>query len=306
VPRDAFATIKAALDTGPVLVQTPRRGYAAALACETCRTPARCSRCSGPLQLTGPVTPPRCGWCGTAAEAWSCAVCAGRGLRAPIVGDARTAEELGRAFPGVRVLTSSGDRVREAVPDRPAIVVATPGAEPAAAAGYAGVLLLDTWLLLGRPDLRTEEEALRRWSNAAGLAAPGGRVLLVGDPSHPAVQALVRWDQPGFAAREAEQRALAHLPPASRLASLTGDPGALADARTLLALPEHAELLGPVPVAPAPADATAAEQEGEQRLVVRVPRGEGAALSAALGELQRLRSARRLEPVRIRVDPPTL
>lgn len=304
VPRDAFAGIKAALEHGPVLVQTPRRGYASALACDTCRTAARCAACTGPLQLSGPVAPPRCRWCGTEAEAWSCPACGGRGLRAPVVGDARTAEELGRAFPGVRVVSSNGERVLESVPDRPAIVVATPGAEPPAAAGYAAVLLLDTWLVLGHPDLRTEEEALRRWSNAAGLARPGGRVVVVGDPGHPAVQALVRWDQPGFAAREAEQRALAHLPPASRLASLTGEPGALADARTLLALPEHAELLGPVPVGSGlSADG---DDEEEQRLVVRVPRTEGAALSAALGELQRLRSARRLDAVRIQVDPPTL
>jgi len=302
VPRDAFVTIKAALEHGPVLVQTPRRGYAAALACDTCRTSARCATCTGPLRLSGPVTPPHCGWCGAEAEAWACPVCGGRGLRAPVVGEARTAEELGRAFPGVRVASSSGDRLLERVSDRPAVVVATPGAEPPADTGYAAVLLLDTWLLLGHPDLRTEEEALRRWSNAAGLVAPGGRVLVVGDPGHPAIQALVRWDQPGFAAREAEQRALAHLPPASRLASLTGAPGALADARTLLDLPDHAELLGPVPVG----GAVAGEEDEEQRLVVRVPRSEGAALSAALGELQRLRSARRLEPVRIQVDPPTL
>ena len=32
---------------GPVLVQTPRLGYAAALACERCRTPARCAACQG-------------------------------------------------------------------------------------------------------------------------------------------------------------------------------------------------------------------------------------------------------------------
>ena len=305
VPRDAFAVIRAALDLGPVLVQTPRRGYAAALACDTCRTPARCPVCTGPLRLSGPLEPPHCGWCGVEASPWSCAVCGGRGLRAPVVGEARTAEELGKAFPGVRVATSSGDRLLERVAARPAVVVATPGAEPPADGGYAAVLLLDTWLLLGHPDLRTEEEALRRWSNASGLVAPGGRVLVIGDPGHPAIQALVRWDQPGFAVREAEQRAVAHLPPASRLASLTGEPGALADARTLLDLPEHAELLGPVPVGPA-AGAAPDDPEGEQRLVVRVPRSEGPALSAALTELQRLRSARRLEPVRIQVDPPSL
>ena len=45
---------------------------------------------------------------------------------------------------------------------------------------------------------------------------------------------------------------------------------------------------------------------GEYRAVVRVPRAHGAELSRALGELQRVRSARKLDAVRIQVDPPTL
>jgi primosomal protein N' (replication factor Y) len=46
--------------------------------------------------------------------------------------------------------------------------------------------------------------------------------------------------------------------------------------------------------------------EDEQRVVVRVPLAQGAALSRALGELQRVRSARKLDAVRIQVDPPTI
>jgi len=92
-----------------------------------------------------------------------------------------------------------------------------------------------------------------------------------------------------------QQRREAHLPPSSRLASLTGEPGALDDAVTLLDLPGSAEVLGPAPVG-----------EGRERVVVRVPRGQGAALSAALVELQRVRSARKLDAVRVQVDPPTL
>ena len=294
VPREAHEAIRVALASGPVLVQTPRRGYAAALACERCRTPARCGACQGPLRLTGAATPPVCGWCGRAEEAWACPECGHRGLRAPVVGDARTGEELGRMFPGARVLTSSGDRVVDAVPARPAIVVATPGAEPVAEGGYAAVVLLDTWLLLGHPGLRTDEEALRRWSGAVALVTPGGQALVVGEPALPVVQALVRWDQPGFAAREAAARAEAHLPPASRLATLTGEAGALDDALTLLALPRGGEVLGPV-------------DAGERwRAVVRVPHALGSELSRALLELQRVRSARRLDPVRVQVDPPTL
>ena len=59
----------------------------------------------------------------------------------------------------------------DTVPGRPALVVATPGAEPVAEGGYAAALLLDGDALLGRRDLRAEEEALRRWLNAAAWCA---------------------------------------------------------------------------------------------------------------------------------------
>ncbi|HYH34605.1 MAG TPA: primosomal protein N' [Nocardioides sp.] len=291
IPKAAYDVLRRATAEGPVLVQTPRSGYLPSVACERCRTPARCVTCSGPLQLRGPTQPPACRWCGRPADDWACGTCGHRGLRAPVVGDVRTAEELGRAFPGVPVTTSSGEQVRAQVPDRPAVVVATPGAEPVAVGGYAAVLLLDTWLPLARVDLRAEEEALRRWANAAGLVRAGGRVVAVGQADHPALQALVRWDPAGFAEREGEQRAQARLPPASRMATITGEPGAVDDALTLLAGPEGVEVLGPV-------------DSGEGvRAVVRVPRRVGPELSRALGEVQRLRSARKLDPVRVQVDP---
>jgi primosomal protein N' (replication factor Y) len=295
MPKQVYDAVAAGLERGPVLLQTPRRGYAPSLACERCRTPARCAVCTGPLAVSGPAVPPACRWCGTVVDAWSCAECGHRGLRAPVVGERRTAEELGRAFPATPVVASGGDHVVGSVPDRPALVVATPGAEPVAAAGYAAVVLLDTWLALARPDLRTDEEALRRWLGAAGLAAAGAQVLVVGDPAHPALQALVRWDPSGFARREATGRAEAHLPPASRLATITGAPGAVDDVLTLLDRPAGAEVLGPVE-----------RDDGESRVVVRVPRSQGLSLSQALGQVQRVRSARRLDPVRIQVDPVSL
>ena len=154
-------------------------------------------------------------------------------------------------------------------------------------------MLLDTWLPLARAELRAEEEALRRgWAHAGGVR-PGGRVVAVGPSDHPALQALVRWDPAGFAEREAAQRAEAHLPPASRMATVTGAPGAVDDVLTLFSGPDGTEVLGPVPVGEA----------GEVRAVVRVPRRLGVELSAALGEVQRLRSARKLEAVRVQVDP---
>ncbi len=307
LPSEALVLLREAVKQGPVLVQTPRAGYATRLACDRCRTPATCVVCHGPLRLRGPARAPECAWCATSAPGWRCPECGGQGMRAPVLGDARTAEELGRALPGVPVRTSSSDnRVLAGVEDTPAIVVATPGAEPVAVGGYAAVVLMDTWLLLARSDLRATEEAVRRWANAAALVRPasdGGRVLAIGDAGDPGLQALVRWDPSGLARREIEERQSAHLPPASRVATLTGEVEDLEQAVAALRLPQGAEVLGPVPVERRPGDAL---DEETVRYVVRVPRSRGSALSAALGELQSQRSTRKLRHVRVEVDPAEL
>ena len=299
MPAEVHRTITQALESGPVLVQTPRAGYAVTLACDSCREPARCPACHGPLHQPRSHVPPSCRWCGGAPETFRCPECGGTGLRAPVLGERRTAEELGRAFPGAVVRRSSADRVLDEVGPGPAIVVATPGAEPPAPGGYAAVVLLDTWLMLVRPDLRTAEESLRRWIGAAALARSaegGGTVLVVGDPGLPVVQALVRWDPAGFAEREADDRRAAHLPPASRLGVLTGSRADLDEAVGLLSLPPGAEVLGPAP------DPVADDGETE-RVVVRVPRAHGSALSTTLREMQGVRAARKQPAVRVQVDP---
>lgn len=295
IPSLAWRTARDALADGPVLVQVPRAGYVPALMCGRCRAPARCAACHGPLRLSGDRETPACAWCGR-LEPWSCPACGATALRAGAVGARRTAEELGRAFPGVRVVTSQGDRILETVAGTPALVVATPGAEPVAAGGYAAALLLDGNALLSRPGLRAGEEALRRWLAAAALvrgAADGGRVVVVAESAVPAVQALVRWDPAGFADRELRDRAQLRFPPAARVAELTGAPEDVSDLLTLAELPQAAELLGPVPMG-----------EGRERMLVRVPRRSGAALAAALKAAQGVRSARKSGgAVRVRIDP---
>jgi len=158
LPSLVLRTAREALDSGPVLVQVPRRGYVAALGCARCRDRARCAACGGPLALASVGAAPRCGWCGAADERWRCSRCGHSAVRALVTGAGRTAEELGRAFPGVPLITSGGAAMIPTVPGSPALVVATPGAEPRAGGGYAAALLLDGWMLLGRPSLRAAEE----------------------------------------------------------------------------------------------------------------------------------------------------
>ncbi|CAN5319820.1 primosomal protein N' [soil metagenome] len=306
LPRTAYDAIRTGLESGPVLVQTPRQGYLTSLACDRCRTPARCRACRGPLLIPAAQDPPSCRWCGTNEPRWECPECGGRGLRAPVLGEGRTAEELGRAFPSVPVRASAGDRVIAQVDQRPGLVVATPGAEPLAVGGYACVLLLDTWLMLSRPDLRSAEESLRRWFNAAGLARSaelGGRVVAVGEPGNAALQALLRWDPGGFALREMTERQSAHLPPASRLATLTGEEEDLESALSTLRLPEGTEVLGPVPVAAQARIPGVEAAPTKHRVLLRVPRATGPDLSRTLAEMNGVRSAKKLPTVRVQVDP---
>ncbi|BAL91425.1 putative primosomal protein [Actinoplanes missouriensis 431] len=301
LPSLAWQTARQALkDDAPVLVQVPRRGYLPAVACAECRTPARCPHCSGPLGLTGARDVPVCHWCGRASAAYECPACGERRLRASVTGARRTAEELGRAFPGVPVRTSGRDEVLVTVPAEASLVVSTPGAEPVAeGGGYGAVLLLDTWALLSRSDLRAAEETMRRWLNAAALARPapaGGKVVVVADGSLAPVQALLRWDPGWFAARELAERRELGFPPAARMASVTGTAPAVADLLAHAKLPDGAEVLGPVPA------------DGEQeRMLLRVSRSRAGELARALHEAAAMRSARKAaQPVRIQVDPSDL
>jgi primosomal protein N' (replication factor Y) (superfamily II helicase) len=287
---------------GPVLVQVPRRGYLTAIACARCRTQARCATCGGPLEIGGSHETPGCRWCGALAADWTCARCGAGQLRAVVTGAARTAEELGRAFPGVPVRTSGGQHVLAAVPAEPALVIATPGAEPVAPGGYAAALLLDGWALLGRPSLRAAEEALRRWLNAAALVRPAGSVVVLADAALPAVQALIRWDPVLFAERELAERAELGFPPAVRMASVTGAAEAVADFVAAASLPPQAEVLGPVPVDAPPGPGVSAETL--ERALIRIDRGDGLALARALHTAQATRSARKDGgAVRVQLDP---
>ncbi|MEV4330023.1 primosomal protein N' [Streptomyces sp. NPDC049597] len=314
LPSLAWQAVRDGLRSGPVLVQVPRRGYVPRLACERCRTPARCRHCSGPLEAPD-ERELRCAWCGQGEPGWHCVACGSVRLRARIVGARRTAEELGRAFPAVPVRTSGRDHVLDAVPGRPALVVSTPGAEPVAEGGYAAALLLDGWAMLGRPDLRAGEEALRRWIAAASLVRgqeEGGTVVVVAEPTLRPVQALVRWDPVGHALRELAERSELGFPPVSRMAEVVGRPEAVASFLLATELPEEAEVLGPVPLPVT--DAGRARRPGEapvgerwERALLRVPPGRGAALAAALKSAQVSRLARGgTDPVRIRIDPPDI
>lgn len=291
LPGAAWRAAKEGLERGPVLVQVARAGYAPSLVCETCREPARCTACSGPLAIAGPggsSAVPQCRWCSAPAPAWRCGTCNGARLRRGATGALRTAEELGRAFPGKPVITSSGDQIKATVPETAALVVATVGAEPVATGGYAAALLLDGDSLLRRENLRAGEDAVRRWFNAAALVRPahdGGLVVITADDAA-GVGALLRWDPAGYASRELALRQELQLPPAVRVASVTGGRTAVghftdAIAQRLAAQGTVLRMAGPAPlILPAAAGAgrTASRESASRESVSRESAPRDAAL----------------------------
>jgi len=310
IPSAAWRVIHDGLARGPVLVQVPRGGYLPGLACANCRQRARCPRCHGPLQQLDATQPPTCLTCGFAVVSWRCPECQGVKLRSVGVGAARTAEELGRAFPGVRVITSAADSaggVRSAVDARGALVIATPGAEPVASGGYAAAVLLDAGVTTAHIGLDAEVHALRRWLAAAHLVVPGrvgGQVVLVGDAPPGPAQALVMFEPAWFAQRQLDERLTLGLPPATRAVAVSGDIAAVTGiVKSIRVL--DVEVFGPIPI-PTTSDMTLLD-DPKVRALIRVPRAAGAELAQQLKAALITRAAKR-EPgkVKIHLDPAEL
>lgn len=326
IPAVAFDVARAAVAAhAPVLFSVPRRGYLPSLACERCRAHARCRRCHGPMQADGPVPTDgagpdsgtvgllSCRWCGHPDADFRCTECGYTKVRALTTGARRTAEELGRAFPGVPVLTSGGDKIVDSIGSGPRVVVSTPGAEPVAEDGYGAAIVLDTWAQLDRTELRAGEEAVRRWLSAAMLVRPhrrGGAVVIVADAGLGPVQSVIRWDPVGFAENEVTQRTELRFPPAVTMASIDGAGPAIVAFAETVHLPTGGDVLGPVEL-PAgvrlPSGLNRNEISDPQRILLRCKRSQGRELAAALHAAQVGRNAQHdSQPIRVQMDPPTI
>lgn len=307
IPSSAWSMARAALTHGPVLVQVARPGYSPGLVCFSCGEPARCSRDHGPLSVARRGAVPRCRWCGAAETEWHCPSCRGTTLRPTGSGSVRTADELGRAFPGVPVIVADGERPVERVPAHPALVIATRGAEPVADGGYRAVLLLDGERMIAAEQLRIGEHCLRWWMDAASLAAPDAEIALVGVGGGLA-SALLHWRPESYAAAQLRERRELRFPPAIRVATVTGATPAV---ETLLGAVRAAAIPNLDVLGPTVGDAGA-------RAIIRFDYAHGDRVAVLLRD-EAVRAARRSRPptipgaprrraqlpLRIRMDDPT-
>ena len=301
LPGRIFSEVKKALKNGPVLFVAPRKGYGNALLCAHCRNVALC-KCGGRLSVASKGLAPICVHCGTGFPTWRCSYCdrdkqylAGRGID-------RAAEEISRAFPGYPVVISAGDVIKENVDAKPALVLATPGAQPYVQGGYAAVVVLDAIRFFSHTDVNGQERARELLFETASMVSNTGQVLLVLDDSHPIVAAIARWNIAPLLKRELAERVELMLPPSvmsavlvteqsSAPAIVSGLKKALEDAR----LPSSTRIFGPTILA-----------KGQAKIVLHVSHEQSSDLVKILHELQRKRSIAKKDLLTLRIDPYSL
>lgn len=297
--RDALAAKQA------VLVQVAARGGSVSAYCKNCKERLQCRDCHGPIWIDE-RNRPSCRWCNAINLGTGCHACGGLELVTGRAGSTRTAAELGRAFPGVKLVESTGASALYAVKPGAQIVVATPGAEPVVAGGFGAVILLDAANLLTRDSLRAREEAVRLWSNALALLAPDGRATLTGVQG-PTAQALSLWKIRELMSAELAERRQLGFPPAVRMASVISTPELLAVVGEELKTVPGIELLGPIAIRD-----DRQRVASESRLLIRYQYAAGQELAARLKSLQLDlaagnralvgKSGRAMRPLRVRME----
>ena len=216
----AFKTLRAGLQHGPVLVQVSNLGIAKSAYCRGCATRANCLHCHGPLWVDNHGKN-RCRWCNGFNLSFKCSECGGTELRMGRAGSTRTAAELGKAFPGVPIVEATGENIVSHVDGAPKIVIATPGAEPVADAGFFAVVILDCDVALGRDTLKAREDAVRSWANAVALCNAKASSALIGLKSDLG-GFLSTWRMVDYAKLELAQREALGFPPVTRMLSAVG------------------------------------------------------------------------------------
>lgn len=322
VPSTAVSVLRKAAEKGPVLLSIPARSQSAVLCCSSCRKVAQCRRCLGPLKPDNETSNghPMCQWCGAVALDWSCLNCGNTSMRLLHIGTEGTAQELSTLIQGVPIIMSTPEVARgvvEEISDRPALVIATPGAEPRVRnretdelQGYRSVAIIDAWTSLYGSSLDQRIDTLRVWSDAAALCVPrvqGGQVLILGEADSVIVSSLLSWDSRILANREIRDAEETGLPPSVSAAVIWGEKasvermveavreqlGGLPVIETRMgALPS---LLGPVPKA-IPQNLRQYYIDAlYQRVqcVIRVPREELHRLVVALHQAQARHTAQR-------------
>ena len=292
-PDSFHETIKSGLQRGSVLVQVAAKGYYNSLFCQQCKNRPLCE-CGGRITLLrsqGSAEKLACSLCAKTLETFQCTWCQSSRLKKQSKGSDRIAYEIGKAFPKIAIAISTKDNTPEVI-HKNTIVISTPGAEPYLEEGFSAIVLTDCEMLLNRPLLRSEEFARLHWRTALAQLQQNGYIYLDLPHGHREVQSLIRGNYFFSINQELSERKELRLPPFVSILRLSGTPRVIAQLHATLtsefsSLSIHKEAIS----------------EKSAQLIVRAPFDRLHELKKALSDMQRIRSAKKLEPINIEVDP---
>jgi primosomal protein N' (replication factor Y) len=290
ISTKAWKTIQKGLQSGPVLIQVPLRGYIRSLVCQKCANHARC-QCGGKLIIASVNKTIVCGLCGVFQSDWQCNYCAGKSFRHSGIGDERTLEEIGKAFPGTTIRSSNqGSMILDEITTS-CIVLSTPGSEPRAKNGYAAIVFLDSRIFLERATVNAEEQARLNWFTVSALAAKNAEVFLDVVSTDPNFQALLRWDPWHIASRDFLERSDLQLPPQFKAVSVIGPHSDLHNMALEFAQKYLVSSL------------QSTDDVYLSKIILRASDQNGQGLVDDLLNYCRIRSAHGLSALKVRVDP---
>ena len=211
----------------------------------------------------------------------------------------RFVEEIGRAFPGVKIINSSGENIFDRVGDEPAIVVATPGAQPRTAGGYSAVVILEGLRFLADSQLRAMESAREIFFSTVAMSAPDTTSVVVLDESNPLIGELNRWSIGRLARAELADRLATKLPPYYRQVLFQGESREIlrlsegfVQMQSDQRLPLEVEIIGPIE-----------KGGGEAALLLTAPLDQSAELIEVVAQVNRRRSVAKKKALSLRIDP---
>ncbi|ASY26405.1 hypothetical protein [Candidatus Planktophila versatilis] len=301
LPGKIIGELRRLVKQGPILFIAPRRGYSQSISCSSCRNISTCS-CGGRLEKKSATTAISCSLCANVYSEWVCQYCAGLKPFLLNRGSERFAQEIGVGLPGIPITLCEAEKMVDDFQLNSGIVIATPGAAPMSADGYAAVVILDGEKLLNQSDLRAKERAREIFFTHAALLNSSGSALLVINHSNPIVGALASWKPSLISRRELQERVEASLPPFVRSISLDIDSTesatlvrALNKSRDEGRLPRSTRILGPSTL-----------NTSTHRILLLAPLEDGEALVLLMHEFQRRRSSTRKKLATLRIDPYSL
>lgn len=287
-PSSYFEVIRNGLKQGPVLVCLATKDYAPGFVCRNCRNRARC-KCGGLLSLKEKGSA-ACSICDVVLSDWRCVECQGIQYLVYRSGVKKVVEEIGKAFPGRRVILNSTDSETQQEIDEKCIVISTYSTLVKTKNGYAGVVLLEGEEMLARQFIRAEEELFNLWLNVLSLARADAEIFLSLPSSNPISQAIIAGKPSKFMQYLKRDRLETNLPPYVRIIQIVGEMRALSGLRIKLE-GEFGNVLN-----------TLISNSGT-RLTIKAKHEGAAELLKSLKALQKMRSSGGKELFTIKVDP---